>query len=277
MSATTYSAAVNVASSAAGSPHSVGVTGTGTAAVPLAPQVTLAPDAVDFGTLPLNTSSAKRSVSLTNSGNAPLNLNGIAVGGAGAADFAQTNNCPVGGSLAAGLACTVSLTFTPTVAGARAASLTVTSNAPGAPAVDLKGMGVVQAAAVAQVAPMQVAFGSIRLGKTSDERKVKVRNTGTTLLMIASVTVTGDYLLKNECKATLPPGEACEVKVQFKPTALGARTGALTVASNAAGSPHAVTLTGTGATRPAKGDDDDECEEESSCGRASLPFWRRPK
>jgi hypothetical protein len=273
-SATAYSGTVSIVSAAAGSPHSVGLSGTGTAPVVLAPQVTLSPLAIDFGTLPLNTPSSQHAVSLKNSGNGPLSLTAVGLAGANATDFAQqTNTCPVGGSLAAGLSCTITLKFTPTVAGARLASLTVSSNAPGAPAVELKGTGVVQAAALAQVAPMQAAFGRVRIGKTSDERKVRIRNTGTTLLVLGNITATGDYLVERECKSTLPAGEACEVKVRFKPTALGLRQGELTVASNAAGSPHAVKLIGTGTNQRTQ--DDDECDDDSSCGQAMLPFGRR--
>jgi hypothetical protein len=38
--------------------------------------------------------------------------------------------------------------------------------------------------------------------------------------------------------------------VSFTPVATGTRTGTLTFADNASGSPHAVTLTGTGQTAP---------------------------
>jgi uncharacterized repeat protein (TIGR01451 family) len=44
----------------------------------------------------------------------------------------------------------------------------------------------------------------------------------------------------------VPAGQACVINVTFSPTATGNRSGALTITSNAASSPDAVALTGTG-------------------------------
>lgn len=270
--------AVTVTSNAAGSPHTVGLSGTGTAPTPTAPAATLAPAAVDFGSVTLNTPSATRALSLTNTGNAPLTVAALNVGGVNAGDFSHTHNCPVGGALAAGANCTINSRFTPTAAGARAGTLTLTSNAAGSPAVDLKGTGVVTSSAQAQVAPTQATFRNVRVGKTSDERKIRVRNTGATPLLISSVGVTGDFMHESDCKATLQAGKTCEINVKFKPTAVGARTGELSVASNAAGAPHVVKLSGLGVTRASRSEDDeDECDDEDKCSQVTLPFTRRHK
>jgi hypothetical protein len=266
---------VTITSAAAGSPHAIGLSGTGTAPTPLVPVATLAPVAVDFGSVTLNTPSTTKAVSLSNTGNAPLNLNAVNLGGANASEFSQTHNCPVGGALAAGASCTISSKFTPAAEGARAATLTLTSNATGSPAVDLKGTGMVQTSALAQVAPTQAIFGSVRVGKTSDERKIRVRNTGTSPLLISSVGVTGDFVYESDCKASLAPGKTCEMNVKFKPTAVGARTGELSVASNAAGAPHVVKLSGIGVTRASREEDKDECDDEDKCSQTTLPFTRR--
>jgi hypothetical protein len=265
--------AVTITSAATGSPHTVGLSGTGTAPTPMVPVATLAPVAVDFGAVTLNTPSATRAVSLSNTGNAPLNLSAVNLGGANASEFSQTHNCPVGGALAAGASCTISSKFTPAATGTRAATLTLTSNATGSPAVDLKGTGMVQASAMAQVAPTQANFGSMRVGKTSDERKIRVRNTGTSLLTISSVSVTGDFVYEGDCKTTLAAGKSCEMNVKFKPTALGARTGELSVASNAAGAPHVVKLGGIGAIRASR--EEEDCDDEDKCSQTMLPFTRR--
>jgi hypothetical protein len=267
--------AVTITSAAAGSPHTVGLSGTGTAPTPMVPVATLAPVAVDFGAVTLKTPSSTKAVSLTNTGNAPLNLGAVNLGGANASEFSQTHNCPVGNALAAGASCTISSKFTPAVAGTRVATLTLTSNATGSPAVDLKGTGMVQASALAQVAPTQAIFGSVRVGKTSDERKIRVRNSGTSPLLISSVSVTGDFVYESDCKETLAAGKSCEMNVKFKPTAVGARTGELTVASNAAGAPHVVKLTGIGVFRASR--DERECDDEEECSQSLLPFSRRRK
>jgi mono/diheme cytochrome c family protein len=292
--------AVTIASAAAGSPHTVGLSGTGTAPTPTAPVATLAPTAVDFGMVTLNTPSATRALSLTNTGNAPLNLSAVNVTGANAGEFSQTSNCPVGGALAAGANCTISARFTPAATGARAASLTLTSNATGSPTVSLTGTGIVQASALAQVSPTQAKFGRVRLGTTSSDRTVRVRNVGTAPVLISSVSIKGEFVHQSGCTAPLAAGTTCEISVRFKPTVAGTGLGELAVASNATGAPHVVKLIGTGVTRANRergergergerneredgrenerdddDDDEDECDDEDKCSQAILPFSTR--
>jgi hypothetical protein len=226
--------------------------------------------------LPLNTTSQAKTVMLSNTGNAPLGITGLQVGGVNASDFSQTSNCPVGASLPAGSNCAISVRFAATATGPRSATVALASNAAGSPTVDLKGTGVVQASAVAQIAPTQITFGRTRLGKTSDERTVRVRNSGTTPLVVSSVAITDDYMQQSDCVKTLAPGKSCEIKVRFKPTVLGTRTGELSVGSNAAGSPQVVKLSGFAVAAGGK-DDDDDCDDEDACSQSLLPFFRKSR
>lgn len=117
------------------SPQNVSLSGTGSAT---APGVGLAPTSLAFGNQVLNTTSAAKTVTLTNTGTAALTISAIAASG----DFAISNN-PCGAGLAAGANCIISVTFTPTVLGARAGTLTITDNAGGSPhTVPLTGSGV---------------------------------------------------------------------------------------------------------------------------------------
>ncbi len=78
---------------------------------------------------------------------------------------------------------------------------------------------------------------------------VMLTNPGTGPLTINSIAASGDFAQMNTCPmspATLPPLGTCTINVTFTPTALGARTGALTFTDNARGSPQTVPLTGTG-------------------------------
>jgi hypothetical protein len=276
-----YTGSVAISTTAAGSPNSVGLSGSGVAPAPTAPIATFSPAAVDFGTSTLNTSSTMRTVTLTNSGTAALAITAWNLSGTNPGDFAASSACPAGSSIAPGATCAVSVQFTPTDTGTRAATVTLASNAAGSPAIDMKGTGVVQASAMAQVSPTQMTFSRTRVGKTSSARTVRVSNTGTTPLTISSIGTTGDFTASSDCaSASLAPGSSCAVKVQFAPTAAGTRTGELTVASNAAGSPHAVQLTGTGAEggrrgggRSGGGGVSDDCEEdESACSQSLSPF-----
>jgi hypothetical protein len=72
-------------------------------------------------------SSQTQPVTLTNIGTSALTFNSIAIRGANASDFAQTNNCLP--TLAAHAQCSVSVTFAPTATGLRTADLMVRANA----------------------------------------------------------------------------------------------------------------------------------------------------
>ena len=110
--------------------------------------VTLAPSTVTFGNQGVGTTSGAQPVTLTNGNGAALT--GISVGltGTNAGDFAQGNNC--GTTIAANSSCTINVTFTPTAAGARAATLTVTDSA-GTQSSSLTGTGTDTTAPTTQI------------------------------------------------------------------------------------------------------------------------------
>ncbi|HEY1802805.1 MAG TPA: choice-of-anchor D domain-containing protein [Terriglobales bacterium] len=88
-----------------------------------------APDKVDFGTVPVGTRTQPQTVTLTNSGNAPLPMVSILVSGI---DFKQSNNC--GAQLAPGAQCSVQITFQPAILGPRlGTAIITTTNDPGSP------------------------------------------------------------------------------------------------------------------------------------------------
>src|SRR6185436_12604917 len=89
-----------------------------------APIVIFSSPSLVFGSQAVGTTSAASVVTLTNVGGGTLNINNIAVTGPHSSDFAQTNNCP--SSVATNAGCTISVTFTPSIAAARTASLAVT-------------------------------------------------------------------------------------------------------------------------------------------------------
>lgn len=102
------------------------------------PAATLAvsPASLTFAARTVNTTSPAQTVTVTNSGTAAASVASLVAGG----DFAQTNTC--GTSIAAGATCTIAVTFTPTAAGTRTGSVTVTSNASNSPTtVALSGTG----------------------------------------------------------------------------------------------------------------------------------------
>ncbi|MFZ3266287.1 MAG: choice-of-anchor D domain-containing protein [Terriglobales bacterium] len=130
----TLTATLNLMDNAVGMPQHVGLTGN-----VIDPVAQFSPTKLSFGTEAVH-SSKTLPVQLTNSGQTPLDISNIAIGGADAGDFSQTNSCPA--ILAAAASCTISVTFDPTVKGARTGTLIVTDNvAAGQSTVALTGTG----------------------------------------------------------------------------------------------------------------------------------------
>lgn len=208
--------------------------------------VTLSPQSLSFGNQPVGIPSASQSVTLTNTGNITLTITSIAVTGTNSGDFTETNNC--GSSVAATASCAINVIFNPIASGARSASVTITDNASGSPqSFSLTGTGV--APAVTLSTP-SLAFTSQLVTTASTSQPVTLTNSGTTTLNISSIAIggtnSGDFSQTNTCGASLAAGANCSISVTFKPTATGNRAANLTITDNAAGSPQAVALTGTG-------------------------------
>jgi hypothetical protein len=79
---------------------------------------------VEFGNQMVNTTSAPRAITVTNTGSTPQPIRGRMNGPPGQwQDFASTNDCPT--MLAVGASCTFNITFTPSATGGRGAILVV--------------------------------------------------------------------------------------------------------------------------------------------------------
>ena len=233
----TRSAALSVTDNAAGSPQKVPLSGIGTTAK-------LSPTSLNFGVVAIGVTGAAKTVTLTNLATTSLTISGITITGTNATDFRQTHTC--GSSLAAGARCMISIKFKPTASGTRTAALSVTDNAAGSPQkVPLSGIGT-----AAKLSPTSLNFGSVTVGVTSAAKPVTLTNVGTTTFTITGIAITGanagDFLQTNTCGSSLAGGASCTISVKFKPSATGARSAALAVSDNVAGSPQKVTLSGTG-------------------------------
>jgi hypothetical protein len=226
-----------ISDGAPGSPHTVLLTGNGTGANGAA--AVLSPTVLTFGAQTIGVTSGAQNVTVTNYGSSPFSISAIDIAG----EFAQTSNCI--GSIGAGASCTISVTFTPSVVGTRTGTMTITDSAPGSPRqVALAGAG-----GLAQIglAPTSLVFSSIAVGASADAQSFTVSNTGGVDVGITSITASGDFSLTTDCGTTLIGGSGtCTVTVTFTPTAAGLRTGAITIVDGAPGSPHVVTVRGTG-------------------------------
>jgi hypothetical protein len=93
--------------------------------------VQLVPTKVNFGNQPVGTRSLPKRITLTNKGDAAVNITGISITGVDAKDFAETNTC--GKSVASGASCFIKVTFKPLAKGKRTADVSVYDNGGGSP------------------------------------------------------------------------------------------------------------------------------------------------
>jgi hypothetical protein len=241
------------------STQTVTLSGTGIA-VPL---VSFSPTSLGFGIQLVNTTSAAQTLTVTNTGTAPLTISTVTLVGTNASNFAKSADTCSGATLAptpsSGSTCTVSVTFTPPAKGSFSASLSFADNAtPSSQTVSLTGSGGVPMAVVSQTT---LTFGSLSEGMTSNPQGVVLSNTGNGTLNISSIAITGTnagaFTITGggapPCSQgqALTAGNYCEIVITFSPTAVGTVTATLTITDNSggtgpAGSTQTVTLYGTG-------------------------------
>lgn len=235
-------ASVTITDNASGSPQTVALNGTG---VVSGPNATLSAASLNFVTQLLNTTSTAKTVTLTDYGTQPLSITSIQLTGADPGDFAQTNTC--GKSVAAGASCTISVTFMPKAVNTRIASLSVSGNAPGSPqSVSLSGTGT-----EVKLNPSRLKFSCVIpfLGTScsAPTQATTLTNTGTTVLSISSIKITGstDFSQTNNCGTNVGAGRSCTISVSFGSSSTGSFSGDVTVADDGGGSPQQVALSGT--------------------------------
>ncbi len=208
------------------------------------PVVSLSPTSLNFGSQQVGTTSAAQTVTLTNTGGSTLNFSSVTITGTNSSDFTDAT---CGTSLAAGANCTLSVTFKPTATGPRNAFLTITDDAVDSPQkVGLSGIGTAPAVTLSATS---LTFGSQVVGTTSGAQTLTLTNSGSATLTISSFAFGGDFGPgpTNTCGSSVAALANCTISVTFSPTATGPRTGALTIADNAADSPQSISLSGTGA------------------------------
>ncbi len=205
------------------------------------PAVTLSPTSLVFGKTVVGTTATGKTVTLSNTGSATLNISSIAVSG----DFAPvTSTKPCGSTLAAGANCIIKVTFTPTQLGARTGNITLTDNASNSPqTVPLSGTGI----APVTLTPTSATYAAQTVGTTSLPKTFTLKNNQSVTLSSIVISTTGDFSVSTTtCTTSLAAKTNCTIKVVFKPTATGTRTGKLSVTDSASNSPQSSNLTGTG-------------------------------
>jgi YVTN family beta-propeller protein len=105
------------------------------------PAASVSPTLLSFGTQAVDTRTASKKVTVSNTADGPLTVKGIGLSGTDEADFAESDTCgKLPATLAAKSSCTISVTFTPRAKGSRSAVLSLATGA-GTKTVPLSGTG----------------------------------------------------------------------------------------------------------------------------------------
>lgn len=207
----------------------VALSGVGAATTP--PSIDVTPAFLDFGGVNPGLVS-DLTLTVRNTGGAPLNVSSIAT----------TNprysvvNPSIPFTVASGASQAVTVRFSPLAPGFQTGTLTVTSNDPSRPTVNvsLGGQGTGSGTApTIEVDPLNLNFINVPAGSIQD-LLLTIRNTGVTPLTVSSITSSNPQftILNPLTPFNVTPGGFTNVSVRFSAGSGAATTGTLTISSN---------------------------------------------
>ena len=231
------SGSISVLSTATNSPATISLSGTG-----VQPQISVIPSSISFGNVTVGVTNTQ-TLTIRNPGTATLSVTQASLVGTGfsSSGLALPLSVPPGGSSA------FTIGFAPASASNLSGSITFISNTPSSPlVVPLGGTGISTNLQLS-VSPTSLSFGSLATG-TSATQNVTLSNTGNASVSISQINLggTGFSAAGIALPLTLAAGQSTSFSVTFAPAATGSLPGNVTVVSNAANSPLAVALSGTG-------------------------------
>ncbi len=94
------------------------------------------------------------------------------------------------------------------------------------------------------LSPASLTFSSQLVGTTSAAQTVTLTNNQSSAVTGIGISASGDFGQSNNCGSSLAANSSCAISVRFSPTAIGTRTGTLTVTDSAG--TQTSTLSGTG-------------------------------
>jgi hypothetical protein len=249
---------LRIESNDAGGPRTITVTSTGKV-----PAITVRLGAVDvtsilFKEVKVDADLAK-TVTIFNSGTAPLQIGQITIDGVNHADFSIKNN-NTAPAIAVGASATFDLVINASFTGKKNAGIVIASNAADSPKsipVEARDLGVL----VLEPSPQN--GGSVTIGAAGAEQSLALKNTGTGKLTLKNIAIGGAKAASFNVNALggaasralnqdIGPGKTLNLKWSFKPTEAGALDSTITVTweSDQAEPDKTATLQGTGLTVP---------------------------
>lgn len=209
------------------------------------PALSISASSLSF-TSQLGVTSSPQTLTVSNTGGAPMSNVGFQITGAVAGSF-STGTTTCGATLNNGSSCTVQVIFTPAAVGGSSATLTVSSSTLGVSAVSVLLNGTATAASGLSISPLRLTFPVVSPGQSSAPQTVTIANPSSVTATSLGLTTTPQFsLTQNTCGSTLAAGASCSTGVVFQPTASGAVAGTLTVSSATFAEPVTVALSGAG-------------------------------
>lgn len=209
------------------------------------PQLSVAPASINCGTVSTGLKSTSNLV-LSNTGSADLAVSMVTVTG----NAFGISGITTPTTISAGQSAQAVVTFSPTTTGAATGSISIVSNDPTNPTMNVPLTGTGSAAPTGQLSasPTSLSFGSVAIGNNPTQQ-VAVTNTGNAAVQISKITPSGAGFAVSglTAPATLNPSDTATLSVSFTPAATGSVTGSIVITSNANGSPLTIALSGTGA------------------------------
>ncbi|MFH1654412.1 MAG: choice-of-anchor D domain-containing protein [Pseudomonadota bacterium] len=140
--------------------------------------------------------------------------------------------------------CDLTISFNPSEDGHFVTSIAVSNNGSNkTDYVTITGRGIEPAVTLSR---SSIDFGDQPINTTSTAKGVTLVNSGDDTLSITQIATSTGFGFTDDCGTNLSAGSSCTINATFTPTAAGAATGTLTITDDAQGSPHVVTLEGTG-------------------------------
>lgn len=210
----------------------------------------ISPARIAFGQAVIG-SRASQTVTLTNTGSAPLEVQNLRLDDATRTFSVRGDSC-TRNPVQPGESCRITLGFNPQAERSYSANLIITDNAVRSPRqVAISGQG--SRVAAPSLTPNPLVFGELEVNSQRQE-SLTLTNRGSTSLRVRDVSLgsTEDFSLVNDgCEGqTLASGASCQIGIRFSPSAVGDRSTTLTISDSATGSPRTVTISGTGVSIP---------------------------
>ena len=204
---------------------------------------------LSFGNQLVKTTSAAKTVTLTNNGTTAIKMGTITL--TNSTDYTiSANTCPASGSnLNASSSCTISVTFNPKSTGAKRGSVVVNDADPSSPQlIGLSGTGTSNVS----LSPGSITFPVTAVGVASATQKITLtNNTGTSITLgNPAITMTGPFTNATSTTCTnslvIAASGTCVINVSFKPGTVGFNLGSVQVNDSDVTSPQNVVLQGYG-------------------------------